>query len=332
MKTQRKNNKKEYIKLSKINKLVFIIVLVLIISFIAVFFASIKNDSISFIETVSGISSFFVAILTAIYVYTTSRQIDVANKQLIEMQQERTLKEQPLLTSINNNFYIERPSFFYSPPENKFSFQSRYYFRAKVQNVSSYPAVAVDVDAEIEANKNGKISVLKAANSRLNIISPNSTVEFDIMFCNDNIMQLFESLRERDADLLPKLNVSITYRNLCGGFFKVSQSMYLTNTTKYEDVLRMWHSKISSAYIEEKERINELKRISSNEKYKELFEKIKNEFDSNLGDDKQITLECIDLPESFSLNVISKEEFESEIEKHYYGRYVHNTANCLKRK
>ena len=69
-------------------------------------YVRIKIDGVDFIGALSGVSSFFVAVLTALYVYTTSKQIDVANKQLMEMKEVRVTNEQPLIMLKIDRFEI----------------------------------------------------------------------------------------------------------------------------------------------------------------------------------------------------------------------------------
>ena len=318
-------------KLSKINRIVFGIIGILLLSFIGILYISSKDENMDFINTVSGISSFFVAILTGIYVYTTSRQIEVANEQLSEMKKDRCLREQPLITIDDCVFQIERPRFFYTPPEDEFSFQSRYIFKVKVKNVSSYLAVNIDSDAEILVNKKDAQMVLKTVNKRINIIPAGECIKISIMFSGDEITQLYESLREREARLLPKLNLTFVYKNLCGGFFKTRYSMYLVVKENDIELLKMWHTKINAAYVEEKERLLRLKKIYNSAHYDVEFDKIKNDFDGKLGNEHEISLECIEIPEMFSLQSISKDTFNKEVESHTYGRFIHRSADCCDR-
>ena len=315
-------------KLSKINRIVFGIIGILLLSFIGILYISSKDENIDFINAVSGISSFFVAILTGIYVYITSKQIEVANEQLFEMQKDRHLREQPLITIDDCVFEIERPRFFYTPPEDEYSFQSRYIFNANIKNVSSYLAVNIDADAEISVYKNDGQLILKTTNERINILPAGDTINLSIMFCGDEITQLYESLREQKAQLLPKLNLTFIYKNLCGGFFETKYSMYLVTKENDMTSLKMWHTKINAAYIEEKERLLELRKIRNPEHYDVQFEKIKNDFDKELGDDDSIVLKCVEIPEMFSLQSISKKAFAEKMEGHTYGRYVHSNAEC----
>ena len=73
----------------KINKILVVVAVVLGIAFIGCFAYSLYNPLFSFINTLSAISSFFVAVLTVIYVYTTSTQMDFMKQQLEQMQKDQ---------------------------------------------------------------------------------------------------------------------------------------------------------------------------------------------------------------------------------------------------
>ena len=73
----------------RFNKITALIIIVLLLSFGGCLIYSKFNTEFSFINTLSALSSFFVAVLTAMYVYTTSNQMDIMKMQLKQMQQEQ---------------------------------------------------------------------------------------------------------------------------------------------------------------------------------------------------------------------------------------------------
>lgn len=313
----------------KIGKLVVVIITLLVLTFLGALYFSSRNPDISFIGVVSGLSSFFVAILTALYVYTTSKQIEVATAQLEEMKQERAMQEQPLLILRDDQFEIERPRFFYTPPEDEYSFQSRYNFSAKVYNCSNYPAVSTDVSAEIQVEKDGTVRTLKTVTRRLNVVGPNDEVQFAVSFAGDEMTNLFEALRGSQAKALPKIKTTITYKNLCGGFFKSEQIDYIAPRNTDSETLILWHSRIHGAYIEKKDQIAKLKKISKDEKWDKIFEAVENSFDSSLGDKESIIAKCIEIPQASSLSSITRQQFDDETQSHRFSHYIHRASNCI---
>lgn len=312
----------------KIGVIVSAIIVLLFAVFSGALYFSLKHPSINFVSIISGLSSFFVAILTALYVYTTSKQIEVANEQLEEMRQERAMQEQPLLTLVDDKFQIERPRFFYTPPEDEYCFLSRYKFSGNIYNCSSYPAIAADISAEILIPKDEEICILETISRRLNVIRPNEKASFFLSFSDDNATQLFESLRNARTDLLPRVRITILYRNLCGGYFESKKYEYIAPLDDDVETLILWHSRIHSAYIEEKDHISKLQQMSHNAAWKADFDSIKDVFNNSLGDRQNIKLKCIEIPEKFSLNNLSKQEFDETTKNHHFPHYVHRTNVC----
>lgn len=308
-------------------------IVILFITFFVVLGLSIvsKDADTDFIQIISGLSSFFVAILTSIYVYTTSKQIDVANAQLEEMKQERAMHEQPLLAIAKYQFEIERPNFFYTPPTDEYSFLSKYKFSASIQNCSNFSAIAVDIDVVVEIPGKETYYILKTVTKRINIIEPQAEKTFSLDFVGDKTTKLFSALREPHASLLPQIAIIITYKNLCGGFFKTESKMHVIPTDENYQVQILWHSRINSVYIEEAERIEQLQNSAHDEKWEKIFNDIKLKFDSSLGGQDSLLLKCLEIPESFSLTVLTKEEYEAEVKEHHFPHYVHKSPDCITR-
>ncbi len=113
------------------------------------------NRDFDFITYIAGLSSFFVALLTVVlltvvYVYTTNEQLKMMNKQLKQMEKEQKQQQQPFPHISKVELEIEKPRFFYTPPANEYSCQSRYRIIANIDNLTSEPAVLLDVVATID--------------------------------------------------------------------------------------------------------------------------------------------------------------------------------------
>lgn len=95
-----------------ISKLLIAIFIALAGSFVLCAILSLNVESFDFIQSIAGTSSFFVAILTVIYVYTSTKQMDLMQRQLSEMTIERQSREQPIPSIENLTFLIQQPRFF----------------------------------------------------------------------------------------------------------------------------------------------------------------------------------------------------------------------------
>ena len=310
----------------KINFILVIVSLALIIVFIGCLIYSYFNPEFSFGNTISSISSFFVAILTVITVYTTSRQLDFMQQQLDQMRDEQRLSEQPVLDVVNPEFKIERPRFFYSPKE--YIFQSRYFFSLQVNNLSSYPAIFTDISAELIVEQKNKEIVSNAASRRLNVIAANATSNIiSIMFVHDTASNILSALRSSTASALPKLRLIITYKSLSGANYMLEHTYLLDIKEETDDqgaILKNWHTTIAAASIEEKETLEALKRAPTEEKQDELFALTKKIFDDKLIGGESLSVSTIEIPQKFVIKCVTDDEFNSIMDEHHYGKYIGN--------
>lgn len=122
---------------------------IIAVFFICLIYSFIDRD-FDFITYIAGLSSFFVALLTVVYVYTTNEQLKMMNKQLKQMEKEQKQQQQPFPHISKVELEIEKPRFFYTPPANEYSCQSRYRIIANIDNLTSEPAVLLDVVATID--------------------------------------------------------------------------------------------------------------------------------------------------------------------------------------
>lgn len=310
----------------RINKILVAVAIVLGLAFIGCFFYSLCNPFFSFINTLSSISSFFVAVLTVIYVYTTSKQMDFMKQQLEQMQKDQRMTEQPILDLTELKFEIERPRFYYTPPEDEFSFLSRYHFSVQIHNVSNYPALFADISAQLLFEDHGKQFCLGATSRRLNLIAANTVTDsVSIMFANDKGHKIMSALRSYKTSGLPKIQLTICYKSLSGANYLLEHTYWLDVSKENKEdivVLKNWHSSIISAPIEEKETLTIIKNEKNEDKWDMSFDLVKERFDKKLLGERSLTICLTEIPQKFSLKAISDEEFKKETKLHQYGHYV----------
>ena len=312
----------------KINGILITVSLALVVAFIGCLVYSYFNPDFSFVDTISAVSSFFVAILTVITVYTTSKQMDFMKQQLDQMRDEQRLSEQPVLDIVMKRFEVERPRFYRSPLG--YSFQSRYFFFLQINNLSAFPAIFADVSAELIVKKGKKEKVFGAVSNRINVIAANTTSkELDIMFATDDSCEILSALRSMSTSTLPKLRLVITYKSLSGANYVLEHTYLLDIREDAEEqniILKNWHTAITSAPIEKKETLETLKRLESEEKQDELFDLTKKEFDEKLTGGEKLDVDMVEIPQRFSISCVTDEVFSEIMEKHQYGRYIGNRA------
>ena len=129
------------------------------------------------VDIVLSILSFLLAAISVVTVIITLKQnkkmIENNSLQLKEMQEEYRLSIQPLLEFQNAGVYLDRPRFFYSPPEDEYVFLSRYRFKTELKNISQVPAICIDVTAILYVFRDNDRKALKTITRRISAISGN---------------------------------------------------------------------------------------------------------------------------------------------------------------
>lgn len=305
----------------KINRILVAVSIVLVVAFVVCALYTFFVPFTSFTEIISAISSFFVAGLTIIYVYTTSKQMDFMKQQLEQMQHDQRMREQPVIDVSSPEFVIERPRLFYSPPYNEYSFQTRYFFYINASNISEYPAVFVDVSAQLIVVENDKELYLSAASKRLNIIPSKSvSQQVHIMFSGDSENKVLEALRSDSTYTLPKLKTIISYKSLSGANYVIEHVYYLDHEN--EDTITNWHTSIVAAPVEEKRALNILRTSKDDAELEKIFDETKARFSQKLFGEEDLKIQMIEIPEEFSFKTVSDKQFKNLMNNHHYGRYI----------
>lgn len=300
--------------------------------FFSLLIYSFYNKNFDFITYIAGLSSFFVALLTVMYVYTTNEQLKMMNKQLIQMEKEQKQQQQPFPYIDNVEFEIEMPRFFYTPPEDKYSCQSRYCITANIDNLTSEPAVLLDVVATIDIPQENNKIVLDTTTERVDVLSKdlNKKLKISFIFSGDEKAKLFEALRNKKASEFPKLNIYVYYRNLVGGCFKQTNSFYIL--PKETDKINDWHIIIDSFEIKYYEKLRRLRNLEKDNDLRDaLFDEIKQDINDKIDDNTTIKLKTLAISVAFSMNFLNEKKYTDEIEKiNHYGKYIGFGAECMK--
>lgn len=287
------------------------------------------------INIILSVLSFILAAFSLIFVVITLRQnkkiLESNENQISEMRREHQLSSQPIIILDEESFFINRPRFYYTPPEDKYNFQSTYTFYAKIKNISQAAAICVDATAELIVPKENGQFYMQTISRRLNIISgDNGFSEIKINISGDDDSKLFEALRERASKNLPQIHLNLVYKNATGGHFHSNKSFYLVPSDEDFDLIREWHTCIIGAPVESKEAVDMLSTSTQNEKWNKVFNLTKELFDTKLGDFsiQAIQIQCIEIPEQYSFCSITKDEYDSLVENHSYSHFLHKAPTC----
>lgn len=302
----------------------------IVICFFALLIYSFYNTNFDFITYIAGLSSFFVALLTVIYVYTTNEQLKMMNKQLIQMDMEQKQQQQPFPYMNNVIVGIEMPRFFYTPPRNYYSCISRYYVYINIDNLTGEPAILVDMVATIDIPEGNSNIVIETTTKRVDVLSRDykNNLEVEFLFSGDEKAKLFEALRNKKASKYPKLNIIIYYRNLVGGCFRQINSFYILPNEM--DKINDWHIIINTFETKYYEKLNQLRSLKeNNEKRNNIFNQIKQDVKLNIKDDAVIKLKTLAISEKFSMDFLNEDEYMQAIEYlNPYGKFIGAQSEC----
>ncbi|MBR3382831.1 MAG: hypothetical protein IKG85_07340 [Clostridia bacterium] len=289
----------------------------------------------SIINIIVAVLSFVLAAISVITVIITLRQnkkqLESNERQIEEMRSEHQLSLQPVLVVKDINFRIERPRFFYAPPFDRYSFQSRYYCEGEIINYSNATAVCVDTVAKLKVEKDGDHYSMLTLSNRNNVVTADGgKASYHEMIAGDNVSFFYDSIRANSAECLPRIKIMTTYKNTCGGYFLCKQSFILMPNDTDEEELQKWHTCISSASVQYKRELDVLKTMQHDIKWHNLFDAVKKDFDTSLGDKEIIKITCREIAEEFEFRVISADEYREYSDSYGYPQYVHHTTSCAK--
>lgn len=327
--TSMRERKRSKSDMPKIKAFVVIIVVALMALLVVAALIAAKDPSVDFIVVVSGIGTFFTAILTALYVYTTTQQINIANKQLAEMKHDRIMQEQPLVIVDCEKFNVNPPKMYYSPPEDEYSFCSQYYYEAELKNESSFAAISVDATSELLIKTEEGKKVLHSSSRRIKTLSAGQQMKIGFLFLDEGKHSVYEALRQMKTKELPIIKTTIIYKNLCGAYFKAESFSIVFPAVEDTTQLIAWHTSITTAKTANKEKIRRMLNMPLNDPAREkMFRDMKDAFDKNFEDELVLSIACEEEPRAFSIDVISSEEYEEILSKHGYSRRIRRFEDC----
>lgn len=279
--------------------------------------------------------SFILATISVITIVITLKQnqkmIKATELQLNEMRKEHQFSQQPILTIVSEDFLINRPRLYYTPPEDQYKFLSAYDYNFSVSNVSTAAAINIDIAASLITRQGERELKLDTTAERWTVLPAGADSRLlHIRFSGDSVAFLYDALREQKASYLPKINIRITYKNTSGGHFYCEKTSILALPDEELDSLRTWHMFIKGVPTAAKELIARMKSMPKDEKWENLFNKCKDSLDTELGDTaiKALTVECKELPEKYDFKCISREEYEEYKSQYSYPHLVYKEAEC----
>jgi hypothetical protein len=302
-----------------------------------------ENPELDAITLLSGGSTYVIALLTIIYVMTTSRQLDVMGRQLDEMKRDRELQHQPLPWISQTKIRIEKPQLYHSPSKpGKYNVQARYNVDITLKNIGNCPSVNIDASARIAIPMEKNVKYFDSVSESLHVLEekreyPSSEYEsLSFLFADDEEGLFFHALTETSLKKYPILMLRILYRNILGACFGVYNDylVYLAKRPEHDVIISEWLSGMKSFPIKYKKELKSLMELekSNLEKWDELFNILKKNFSKSLKDE-DVNISAWSIPDSFEIQNISENEYTKFISDISYGSVLPDLTEppCLEK-
>jgi hypothetical protein len=250
------------------------------------------------------------------------------NEQIKESEKNRILQFQPLPTIIKFEAKIEAPKVFrevpLETPTTKFlpSFLCIYTLEHDLVNIGNSPALSINLQPTVQIiNNEGDIKEVKTLYENVDYLKEGEIKE-KINFMYSYLgNELIESLINKNLNvweckhdkIYTKINMSIIYKNVLGGIFKILQSYEIWSYVDDFEILKEWLSQLKNAELKYNKHIKDIKDTNNETEKKQIFDNIKNEFDAKNTVEK-INLGIVPIPGTLEIKPLTEKEYK-EIEK-----------------
>lgn len=252
------------------------------------------------------------------------------NAQLEEMRASRRTQSQPLCLPVVSGLRIERPRFDYAPADDLYSAVCRYHVAVGLRNPTEYPCIAINIRVDLAMQLSESTDVLSSANEYLECLAPTHVLRPgdgtpDFMFAGDETCRFFDALTQPNPGGVPIIAVVIYYKNITGAHFNVCQVFRVNLDRQAVAKVGGWHASVAGFDAKYAEQVNELRSLPSRTEleWAELFEKVKNSFDSTLEcDDRELELAVESWPATFDVKQVQEKEYRTRLSESRYGQQV----------
>ncbi len=311
-----------------------IFALLMILGLFSVIYSAIDEEH-DVMQYLAGSATFVIALLTITYVYITSRQLDVMTEQLNQIKVDRELQSQPLPWISSIDVVLERPRFYFSPPEDEYAVLSRYFVNFRLKNIGACPAVCVNIMGRMVVPRDGEDICFYSVASSIPALEekeeyPSKGKEEGFHFADDNNGYLIEALREGDITKYPLVECRIIYRNILGGCFTLRNKYRVYPEKEFKDrVVKNWLGVVRAHSVKYKKEIDVLKKMADKDekKWDKGFESLKAVVDKSiLG--KDIKIVPWPIPGEFKVDAISQGEYDKIASELSYGVHLAGSEVC----
>jgi len=257
------------------------------------------------------------------------------NEQLEQMRRSRDFQAQPLPVARVTKVEVEKPRFFYSPPEDEYSALCRVFVHFRIQNEGTHPAINVVASGKLflaDKRQFDSASVLAEVIPE-SAAYPSATESVDFMFNDDKELEVIDSLRRRDTRQQPVLGIRTVFRNALGSSFAATSYFQLSVPDAAADAkLAGWHSALAALPVRYKSEIERLKRLrkKNDSEWEALFRTVKQALEEQVADKENIEIRHFGIPLSFNVEPLSEAAFEGEVGEKRFGSVIpHWVGECV---
>jgi len=282
----------------------------------------------TFPTIIGYISSLSSVIMVLVYLLTNSRQLEIMNKQLDEMQSSRNLQYQPLIILDDCEVQLQAPRY-YSGPKTEFKKMeliTRLFFRGSVANIGNSPAISIVFIPKISRITENEV-LIKSIGRRVECLSLKEDVSEVISFPfldYDNV--IIEYLLERTHFTMES---SILYKNALGQPFKQNIAYNiglwepgpdkLEQIEKGREFVKSSIKIIKTIEIDYGDKIEDyetLTKINKREEASEIIKELNEKIISKIGGD-EINMFIDIVTGSFKVLAITESEYQNELLSYY---------------
>lgn len=316
-----------------------LILVALIVAILAGIIVQIWIPGFRVIPYIGVVSTLSIAFLTVAYVLVTSSQLRVMTGQLSEMARTRELDAQPLPLLHVQKFHLERPRFFYTPPDDRYHANPRFLVSYKLVNQGIHPAVNIVAAGRLIMRVDDDEIRISGGAREIDVLA--SSEEFPhedghylhFLFTGDKINSLIKVLRDRSYSNPPLVAIRLLYKNVLGACF--AGTWFFEFSPKTEDdfaILGNWDTKMTSFDVEYKEELKRLPKLKGKDEqsWESEFKSVRGTLDAALEGGQDLELAWVQIPNSFRSEVISSDRYNAEVKQRFFGRPIPNwITSCI---
>jgi hypothetical protein len=260
----------------------------------------------------------------------------VNSLQRKEMASTRLLQYQPSISlqPLLDKSYIEEPLFFSYVPKSRVQLIRRLFVKFKLENIGNGPAIAIDIIPELfVCDEKGKESSIRPGGDRIGSIKQNETKDHILVFFTrdqgaDMVECMMKSYVSRGSVPpckggslnLSHMTITILYRNFLGAIFKQVMDFNLAFYEEDEEIIKntlKFMQSIKIDFANDLEKANSF--FDSDYDRANVIRKEMNDKLSKSAEFRKIFFDCDPDYENFSIQLISRKEYEKYVKGVNFG-------------